>query len=119
VERVTSIRDEIERTRQGSTQTARSHLAKPSGELLQGIGDAPQVRTLGADYQGVLLLPPPAPPQHAKRKGSATFRRPTPLAAPSGRFLSYAVALIGVARLACRKPRKASRPRSNPAITIA
>jgi hypothetical protein len=42
-----------------------------------------------------------------------------PLTAPSSRFCAYAVAWIGVARLACRKPRKASMPRNNPAITIA
>jgi hypothetical protein len=41
-----------------------------------------------------------------------------PLTAPT-RFCAYAVALIGVTRLACRKPRNASRPRSRPASTIA
>jgi hypothetical protein len=38
---------------------------------------------------------------------------------PNCRFCAYAVGLIGVARLACRKPRNASRPRSRPAMTIA
>ena len=42
-----------------------------------------------------------------------------PLTAPTSRFCDYAVASIGVARLAWRKPRKASMPRNNPAITIA
>ena len=67
--------------------------------------------------------------QGAPKSGpSARFHRSEgvsrlPAANPSrllrGRFCAYAVALIGVARLACRKPRKASRPRNNPAITIA
>ena len=54
-------------------------------------------------------------PGPTARKGSAALRRPT----PNCRFCAYAVALIGVARFACRKPRNASRPRSRPASTIA
>jgi len=60
----------------------------------------------------------PAPDSTAP-KGSAAFRRPTPNGSYAAVSCAYAVALIGVARFACRKPRNASRPRSRPASTIA
>jgi hypothetical protein len=53
-----------------------------------------------------------------RSEGPAAYRQPTPYGCERP-FLSYAVGLIGVARYACRKPRNASRPRSNQAITIA
>jgi hypothetical protein len=90
-----------------------THSTAPSWqELLRSASKAEKVFAAGA--QG-----PPEErflaPDATARKGSAAFRRPT----PNCRFCAYAVALIGVARFACRKPRNASRPRRTPASTIA